>query len=452
MTNNKSHRFQGAIVSRFMIIGILACMLIVAAGLFAGLVIRQSGFFAPTTTASPPPTLRPTNTSVPTPTQTPIPLPQELSAAIDFPNWVADYAAAYGGKVQVGKSEMDADQLTEEILNNQEKYIRYRIINKDEYAFVLINGAPIALRRGVGDWQETTLKILGDLSGIEIGSLIDLNSEAPEWWGDEYQIGVATINSDAFREAPQQPNIGYAAQQIQIAHRNGMKVRLLPILQPSDIPDWMVKGFQQSDLDYIVRTAMDFVLQEGVDEVVVVNESGAPPSNRNDLYYRKFGNNYILRAFSLAREMDPSAKLIYNDGRNHLLNSNTTKATLAISQLLHASGLIDYVGVQMHIDQNSMPSKQELISIFRSYPVPVIITEFDALLTDLPKGKQEAALNDITKTVFDGCLESFACQGITTWGANDSVSWQNRSLLRDEKNQRKQAYYVALQSMYEHLP
>lgn len=106
----------------------------------------------------------------------------------------------------------------------------------------------------------------------------------------------------------------------------------------------------------------------------------------------------------------------------------------------------------MHIDSTNIPNKQDLIDVFQSYPVPVVITEFDALLTDIPEAQRDSKFTEITKTVFDGCLESKVCLGITTWGNNDSVGWNGRTLLRDVENNRKQAYYVALQSMFEHIP
>jgi len=81
----------------------------------------------------------------------------------------------------------------------------------------------------------------------------------------------------------------------------------------------------------------------------------------------------------------------------------------------------------------------------------VVITEFDVLLTNLSGQAKEDELNRITRTVFDACLESGECESITFWGENDSVGWGGRSTLRDEYNHRKQAYFVALKSMFEHL-
>jgi GH35 family endo-1,4-beta-xylanase len=232
-----------------------------------------------------------------------------------------------------------------------------------------------------------------------------------------------------------------------------MQVRLHPVLFPGDKPLWMKDGFTQDDLDNIVQKMVENAKQQHMTEIVVVNESGAPPyDERKDVYWKKFGMGYIIRAFQMAREIYPEAKLIYNDGKNHLKGSDTTKSTLLVAKKLYQEGLIDYVGVEMHIDQDHLPNKQDLIDVFINYPVPVVITEYDALLTYLPEDQRDAKLSEITKTVFDGCLESTVCISINTWGTNDSVGWQGRSVLRDADNKRKQAYYVAMQSMFEHLP
>jgi hypothetical protein len=128
-----------------------------------------------------------------------------------------------------------------------------------------------------------------------------------------------------------------------------------------------------------------------------------------------------------------------------------TKTTKMIVNRLYEDGLIDYVGVEMHVDQDfNMPNKQDLIAVFNSYPVPVVITEFDANLNYVEGDAADREMDRITKIVFDGCLESEHCLSITTWGEKEP-GWEGRTLLRDEQNKRKSAYYVAMQSMFLHL-
>lgn len=402
-----------------------------------------------------PGTVTPNPSSLPTaisaPTIIPTPAPQNLADAPDLPTWVDDYADAYDGMVTINGVEMDADQLTAAILQNPEGFTQSRYINEEKYEFLVVNNIPLAYVQSSQNWQETTIKVMGSFTGLKIGSLIDDSQNLLNWWGGEYQLGTACFNYSDMMPNRSEIDFLWPNYQIRIAHENGMEARMQAVLFPGDKPKWMENGFSQDDLDWIVKLIMEDAKQNHVEEVVVVNETGAP-DERNDPYWEKFGEDYVIRAFTKAREIYPQAKLIYNDANNHLKGYVTTISTLKIASDLKRLGLIDYVGVEMHIDSTNLPNKQDLIDVFRSYPVPVVITEFDALLTDIPEEQRDSKFTGITKTVFDGCLESKVCLGITTWGNNDSVGWNGRTLLRDAENNRKQAYYVAMQSMFEHIP
>jgi len=385
------------------------------------------------------------------PTITPTPAPQSLADAPDLSTWVEDYVHAYGGTVTVNGVEMDADQLTASIRQNPERFTQPKLINKEIYEFLVVNNSPLAYLQSTQNWQETTIKVMGNFTGLKIGSLIDDSQNLLNWWGSQYQSGTACISMADMMPNRSEIDLSWPNYQVRIAHENGMDARMQAVLFPGDMPKWMENGFSQDDLDWIVKLIMEDAKQNHVEEFVVVNETGAP-DERNDPYWKKFGEDYVIRAYTQAREIYPQAKLIYNDANNHRKGYVTTISTLKIASDLKKLGLIDYVGVEMHIDSTNIPNKQDLIDVFQSYPAPVVITEFDALLTDIPEAQRDSKFTEITKTVFDGCLESKVCLGITTWGNNDSVGWNGRTLLRDAENNRKQAYYVALQSMFEHIP
>jgi GH35 family endo-1,4-beta-xylanase len=240
--------------------------------------------------------------------------------------------------------------------------------------------------------------------------------------------------------------------QTQIATENGMETMFYSGL-PFGPPSGVKNGFTQDDLDNIVRMIVENAKKYHIDGIIVVNEARIPADwVYPDIFWEKFGIAYVVRAFRSAREIYPEAMLIYNDTNIHMSGTFGTETTLLISNALYQEGLIDYVGVQMHIDPDQYPNKDEMIAVFRAYPVPVVITEFDVLLTYVPENEYDEMLNEITRIVLDGCLESQVCLNFTTWGENDSVGWEGLSLLRDRFNNRKQAYYVAMQSMFEHLP
>ena len=372
-------------------------------------------------------------------------LPPGFALDQDLANWTNQLVNAYGGKIIVNDKEQDAAQLRMDISNNLESYIVNKEIAGKNLIFIVVEGIPLAVCQDNGYWREATLRDFGDLLGIKIGTLMsDQNFSGiwhPYFWKNEYHTAVAHLDN---------PKIAYEAPfdwewnnwQIQTAKRNNMEIRIHPILAPGFIPDWLSNDYTEENLDHLTRIIVEYAKENDVQEIVVANE--CPISMRDD----------IIRTFKLTKEIFPEAKLIYNDTSNHFVRNNNSEVnkTISITNNLFDLGLIDYVGVQMHIDNTMLPIKDEIISVFNKYPVPVVITEFDALLTYLPEDQRDAKMSEITKIVFDSCIESGVCVGITTWGENDGTGWNGRSLLRDANNMRKSAYYAALQSMYEHLP
>lgn len=252
----------------------------------------------------------PAPTATAAPTITPTPVPQSLADAPDLSTWVEDYVHAYGGTVTVNGVEMDADQLTASIRQNPERFTQPKLINKEIYEFLVVNNSPLAYLQSTQNWQETTIKVMGNFTGLKIGSLIDDSQNLLNWWGSQYQSGTACISMADMMPNRSEIDLSWPNYQVRIAHENGMDARMQAVLFPGDMPKWMENGFSQGDLDWIVKLIMEDAKQNHVEEVVVVNETGAP-DERNDPYWKKFGEDYVIRAYTQAREIYPQAKLIY---------------------------------------------------------------------------------------------------------------------------------------------
>lgn len=361
----------------------------------------------------------------------------------DLLHWTTNLVNAYGGQFMLGGELLDAEDLTDEITQNLEEYMVEIGTAGQITRFLVVEGIPLAVCNCQGYWQEATLRDLGDLLGIRMGTLIGSHSGIWDdlFWKNEYHTGVTHVDN---------PNLAYEApfdwqwsnRQVQAGQRNQLELRIHPILFPGYMPPWLISEYTDENLDHMTRIIVEYARDHEIQEIVVANECSI--NMMED----------IIRAFTLTREMYPEAKLIYNDTRNHFVRYNYSDVhrTIEISETLLELGLIDYVGVQMHVDEETLPIKEEVIQVFSQYPVPVVITEFDALLTYLPEDQRDAKMEEITTIVFESCIESGVCIGITTWGENDATSWDGRSLLRDENNLRKAAYYAALRTMYEHLP
>jgi len=92
---------------------------------------------------------------------------------------------------------------------------------------------------------------------------------------------------------------------------------------------------------------------------------------------------------------------------------------------LRAHSLIDGVGAQMHLSGDDPPDKQEVIDTFRSYGVPVYVTEFDVDMQRVEGSQSErlAVQTLIYREMLEACPESNVCVSFTVWGINDKYSW-----------------------------
>jgi len=172
----------------------------------------------------------------------------------------------------------------------------------------------------------------------------------------------------------------------------------------------------------------------------VVNESRTqevlkPDGRPYDMFNVIIGESYIEEAFKVARETDPSAILIYNETFNETKQGDYYPRTKEIVDRLRAKGLIDGVGIQMHLDGSSPPRKEDVIEAFRSYGIPVYLTEFDVDMSKVPGSAEER--NEIQARIYQeivgACLESGVCKQIWFWDVYDKYSWLDEKRGGDPK-------------------
>lgn len=121
-----------------------------------------------------------------------------------------------------------------------------------------------------------------------------------------------------------------------------------------------------------------------------LNEDG---TYRESVLYNVLGEDWIKIAFRIAAEVDPDAKLYYND---YNLESPGPKAdgAIRIVRMLQEEGLkIDGVGLQAHLVAGSAPTLDEQIAVMQQYAetgVEVALTELDVRI-ELPVNKTNLA-------------------------------------------------------------
>ncbi|MCX6028412.1 MAG: endo-1,4-beta-xylanase [Chloroflexi bacterium] len=199
----------------------------------------------------------------------------------------------------------------------------------------------------------------------------------------------------------------------------------------------------------------------------VVSESRSPEAihdgRPDDMFNVVIGKEYIEAAFRVARDTDPQALLFYNDTRNEILNSQPYQWTKQIIDRLRLLGLVDGVGIQLHLDGANPPSKHAIIDAFKGYGIPVYITELDVNMSAVSKSSEERhqIQAKIYKEAIDACLESGVCEQIWFWDVFDKYSWLDNArggnaladpTMFDDSLNKKPAYFAVLEALQEKMP
>lgn len=256
-------------------------------------------------------------------------------------------------------------------------------------------------------------------------------------------------------------DFSFADEQVAFAQSKNMLIagHALLLGEPPYLPDWLVNGnFSREELAQHLRTFIGQVMSRYKGRIgmyLVVEDAPVSPDLQNDVFYRKFGYDYIDLAFQIARESDPSALLIYNAGDNETMDGVATQLTRQIVQRLKAKGLIDGVGLEMHLDGAKPYTKEDVIATMKSYGVPVYVTEIDIDLTNMQGTREEryAEQAKIFGDMFAACLESGVCKSFALWGIGDKYSWLRRQSSNadptpfDDNLNSKPAYFALLDAL-----
>ena len=109
------------------------------------------------------------------------------------------------------------------------------------------------------------------------------------------------------------------------------------------------------------------------------------------VFRRKLGDGYVADAFRLARQADPSARLIYDDYGGEGLNAKSNRIYELVRSLVAAGVPIDGVGLQMHITASNPPNAASVASNMRRLAdlgLTVNISEMDVRIRDAPGALQ----------------------------------------------------------------
>ena len=185
----------------------------------------------------------------------------------------------------------------------------------------------------------------------------------------------------------------------------------------------------------------------------VVNEAidDSQPGLRSTVFSRGLGSDYVAEAFRQARQADPGAQLIYNDYSGEGLNRKSNDVYNLVRDLKQR-GLVDGVGLQMHVSATGLPAIADVAANIRrlaALGLQVNISEMDVRVRDVP-GDAAAKLErqrQVYHDVVAACVAEPRCEAVTFWGFTDAHSWidgffgADDPLLFDEQYRAKPAFF-----------
>lgn len=147
---------------------------------------------------------------------------------------------------------------------------------------------------------------------------------------------------------------------------------------------------------------------------------------------------YVHDAFVAARAADPSAKTFYNDYGGEGMNAKSDKI-YAVAQDLVSKGLLDGVGLQMHISVDSYPSKADVSANMQrlvALGLEVHVTEMDVRCTPVNNVICNSTRLDIQAQIYGDLLQACidnskptnsngkgGCKSFEFWGITDRYTW-----------------------------
>jgi endo-1,4-beta-xylanase len=225
---------------------------------------------------------------------------------------------------------------------------------------------------------------------------------------------------------------------VAFAEAHGMQVKGHALLWHSATPAW-VGTLPPAELHAAVEEHIHTVMRHYRGRVQawdVVNEAidDGRSGLRDTVFSRGLGSDYVAEAFRMARRADPDAKLIYNDYGAEGMNRKSNDVYALVSDLKR-QGLVDGVGLQMHVTASGFPPLSEMAANVRRLAelgLQVNISEMDVRIASLPAAtkwdRQRQAYRDIVAV----CVAEPRCDAVTLWGFTDAHSWIDSAFAPDD--------------------
>jgi endo-1,4-beta-xylanase len=234
------------------------------------------------------------------------------------------------------------------------------------------------------------------------------------------------------RPAANRYDFFWADSMVAFAQKNNMVVRGHTLVWHEQLSTWVTAGnYTSAEADSILKDHITTVMSRYKGKVNiwdVVNEAmGDNGSIRTTSYwYTKLGPTYLERAFRLANEVDPTAKLYYNDYNIEGVNAKSDAVYQMLKDLIAKGVPVHGIGFQGHFIVGQLPTQADMLANFARFAalgLTIQVTELDVripLPTTAATLAQQAA--DFGR-VFDVCLLTPACNAVELSNTFDAETW-----------------------------
>ena len=226
------------------------------------------------------------------------------------------------------------------------------------------------------------------------------------------------------------------------AEANGMQFRGHAMIWSDHIPKWFGRLKDRASAEKAIRDHVHTLGTRYAGKMQswdVVNEAIKPNVGRPDgldesVLTKQIGPEFLDIAFQAAREADPKAELVYNDGSNTYDIPDQElrrKALLGVVDRFKKNNVpIDCVGLHAHLLTEYNPQfNDKLLENFlqeiSSRGVKIVIAELDVGDKGSPADVKvrDAEVAALYKRFLDIALANPAVHQVITWGLTDRDSW-----------------------------
>ncbi|WP_033218546.1 endo-1,4-beta-xylanase [Kitasatospora phosalacinea] len=242
-------------------------------------------------------------------------------------------------------------------------------------------------------------------------------------------------------------NFGPGDAIVNHATAHGQRMRGHTLVWHNQLPGWVGSINDANTLRSVMNNHITQEMSHYKGKIYawdVVNEAFADNGSgqhRSSVFQNVLGNGFIEEAFRTARNVDPAAKLCYNDYNIENWSDAKTQGVYNMVKDFKSRGVpIDCVGFQSHFGSGGAPASfRTTLSNFAALGVDVQLTELDIA---------QASASAYAGAV-QACLDVARCTGITVWGIRDNDSWRTgeNPLLFDNNGNKKAAYTSVLNTL-----